>query len=353
MIYIGTDQGIYRWFHGAPWPIFHSLQEQSVIGIAGAAGGVLAALDTDGNVWESMTNGMEWRRLSRPSGAGRPTALGLANGAAPALLLATAGPLGLFRRPVGTAEPMEKAAPPPLAAARRVISYALGTHQGGTATRTRASGRKRPVAVWSPVATPSVELAGSLNGARLLLTGEGQQPWLAAVVGSGLWSGAGTDVTWTRCAGLPDEVYAVRRAGETLVAGTSQGVWISADGGKSWAAKSDGLGDHQTVTAVDLKPGDPRVLLAGASVAGVNGAVTRTALFESKDGGAAWKHVTRGFPVDLETDRIVDIRHDPANTDFALVALASGELWKTFTDGFWWEPLARQIHRARVLHVTS
>ena len=24
MIYIGTDEGIYRWYPGTPWPIFHA-----------------------------------------------------------------------------------------------------------------------------------------------------------------------------------------------------------------------------------------------------------------------------------------------------------------------------------------
>ena len=32
MILIGTEDGIYRWFEGASWPVFHSLQGRRVVG---------------------------------------------------------------------------------------------------------------------------------------------------------------------------------------------------------------------------------------------------------------------------------------------------------------------------------
>ena len=34
MILIGTDEGIYRWFEGAGWPVFHSLQDRAILGLA-------------------------------------------------------------------------------------------------------------------------------------------------------------------------------------------------------------------------------------------------------------------------------------------------------------------------------
>jgi photosystem II stability/assembly factor-like uncharacterized protein len=124
---------------------------------------------------------------------------------------------------------------------------------------------------------------------------------------------------------------------------------MSNDAGRSWSNRSTGLDSNHRVSAIEIKPGHENVLLAGASVTGaVNGAPSG-ALFESKDGGQSWKHVTRGFPPDLESVPIVDIRYDPADTDFAVVALAAGEMWRTATDGLWWEPLARQYGRARVL----
>jgi hypothetical protein len=75
MILIGTDEGIYRWYEGISWPIFHSLQGRSVVGLAAPGGGVLAAVDGGGRVLESVDNGMQWRTIPLPEGAGRPSSL--------------------------------------------------------------------------------------------------------------------------------------------------------------------------------------------------------------------------------------------------------------------------------------
>ena len=45
MILIGTDEGIYRWFEGCGWPIFHSLQDRAIVGLASPGAGLLAAID--------------------------------------------------------------------------------------------------------------------------------------------------------------------------------------------------------------------------------------------------------------------------------------------------------------------
>ncbi len=42
MMLIGTDDGIYRWFEGAPWPVFHALQGKSIANLALAQGGGVA-----------------------------------------------------------------------------------------------------------------------------------------------------------------------------------------------------------------------------------------------------------------------------------------------------------------------
>ena len=70
MILIGTDEGIYRWFEGCGWPIFHSLQGRSVVALAAPGLGVLAAVDRSGEVFESADNGLTWRELPLPSGGG-------------------------------------------------------------------------------------------------------------------------------------------------------------------------------------------------------------------------------------------------------------------------------------------
>src|SRR5439155_13824654 len=122
MIYIGTDDGIYRWFAGGKWPIFHSLQGRAVVDLASPGGGVLVAVDNTGRVSETVDNGQSWRGVAPPRGAGRPTAIALAG--APAELVLATRPMGLFRRIVGV-EPLDRA-PSALAMADQQVGALFG-----------------------------------------------------------------------------------------------------------------------------------------------------------------------------------------------------------------------------------
>jgi photosystem II stability/assembly factor-like uncharacterized protein len=359
MIYIGTDEGIYRWFSGANWPIFHGLQDRGIVGLASSGRGVLAALDGSGRVLESTNNGLDWAEVPAPEGIARATYLAAVGGPAE-LILATSRPLAFYRRPVGLVEPVAGSRGP-LDFARRLVPGWLGgvRDAGGTATATVAPGT-RDLHGWVPLGAPAVpsEASGVATEARAVVS-DGRRLF-AAITGAGLWRSEDAGQSWARCEGVPGEVYAIRAPGtpEGLVAaGTGQGVYLSTDGGRTWADSSVGLEGARVVRALEIKPGDPKTLLAGAApgVPGEGGPVacrgglTRFALYESKDGGKTWKHTPRGFPEVLEYDQIADIRYDPADPDCAVVALASGEMWNTRTDGAWWEPLARQIKTARVL----
>lgn len=359
MLYIGTDDGLYRWFHGTPWPIFHSLQGRSIVGLASPGGGVLVALDGSGRIWESVSNGLDWRSIPLPEGAGRPTCLALLDDAE--VVVATARPLGLHRRPIG--QPTDLDAPSPLAHARRIEDFMIGRARslasrvrgasGRVATLDRPSGR---LSGWTPMALPSAESGAIAPSIRLLTSGPGGL--FAAVAGAGLWTSPDLGASWARLPGLPDEVHAVRFAATLILAGTADGLWTSGDGGQTWADSGAGLEKARQVRAVEVKPGDPKTLLVGAAPKGAGeGPVAdrrglQFALYESKDAGKTWKHVTRGFPEVLESDSIVDIRYLPEAPDHAAIALNSGEMWNTSVDGAWWEPLARQIRSARVLCVT-
>ncbi len=364
MLYIGADDGIYRWFQGTPWPIFHSLQGRSIVGLASPGAGVLVALDGSGKLLESRNNGIEWRTIPLPEGSGRPTTVAILG--AGEVIVATARPLGLFRRPIGL--PTEVDTPSALARARKLEELVIGRakslaarvarRDGGTATLERPATSGRMFG-WTPLAVPSADLGAVPPTVRLLST-DGSNLY-ASIPGSGLWSSGDLGATWTKVEGLPTEVYAVRfaPAAKTIVAGTSDGVKISADGGQTWEDRSIGLEKARGVRAVEMKPGDPKVLLAGAAPAGAGeGPVADRrglgfALYESKDAGKTWKHVTRGFPETLESDSIADIRYLPEDPNSAAIALASGEMWNTRIDGAWWEPLARQIEAARVLCATG
>ena len=107
--------------------------------------------------------------------------------------------------------------------------------------------------------------------------------------------------------------------------------------------------------AIEVKPGAPDTLLAGAAPAprSDSGAAPPDglgfSLYESTNGGKTWAHAKHGYPETLLYDTITDIRYDPAAPDNVIVALGSGELWVTRNGGAYWTPLARQIRAARVL----
>ncbi|HEV3121773.1 MAG TPA: hypothetical protein VGY53_07715, partial [Isosphaeraceae bacterium] len=96
MIYIGTDDGVYRWMEKAAWPAFHSLQGRGVLGLAAPGRGLLAAFDDTGRVWESCSNGLEWVEVPLPSGAERPVAI--ASGSAPGTVVLATRPMGVYMR---------------------------------------------------------------------------------------------------------------------------------------------------------------------------------------------------------------------------------------------------------------
>ena len=349
MIYIGTDNGIYRWLSGVSWPVFHSLQDHRVVGLAAGSAGTMVALDGEGRVWETTSSGLSWRELARPSETARPTAIGLFAAKRPTMLLACAGPLELHARRVGVVLPEE--VPEPLST--RALKRILPRRKTAEATATLERPKRAVAGGWKSLAVPDASLAGRLNGMHVLAVSDDQSPWFVSITGDGLWRSEDAGANWSRCAGLASNVLAVRAAGDLVLAGTDEGVWISTDAGKTWAEQSTGLGDARHVTAVEIRPGNTKQVLAGAGVASDGASIVRNALYESKDGGASWKQVSRGFPTDLESDTIIDIRHDPSAPELAIAALASGELWKTYTDGFWWEPLARQIQNARSLCVAG
>jgi hypothetical protein len=358
MMLIGTDDGIYRWFEGAPWPVFHALQGKSIAKLASPGGGVIVAADDAGRIWETTNNGIDWRDVPRPAEAKRVSAVAIVG--APAYILMGSKPLGVYRRPIGAA-----VGPPPprLSEMPSVLWKRARSLRGAGGVATETAPTETDLAGWTALKAPEVPAAGGgvSPAIRLLAIGQGESSaWFAAVTGAGLWRSADVGASWSACSGLPNDVYAVRTGPKgMIVAGTSDGCWVSVDDGQSWTDKSVGLEKVRQIRALDVKPGNPNIMLAGAAPAGSGEgpvaarAGTRFALYETKDGAKTWTHVTRGFPEAFESDQITDIRYNPTDPNYAVVTLASGEMWYTGTDGLWWEPLARQIRAARVLCATA
>lgn len=354
MILVGTDDGIYRWYEGAPWLTFHSLQGRPIVSLASVGGGVIAAVDASGRLLETEDNGLSWRDVPLPPGAGRASALAVA-GTPAAIALATR-PLGLFLRPIGARAPRQREGR--LAA---LVQRGRGLVGGGG---TAVAPAPRSVSLgWMTLGMPQLPDTPMAPVIRELRKSEGEDgTWYACVVGAGLWRSPDGGQSWSRCEGLPAEVHALRpipRQPGGLVAATSEGCRISANGGQTWTDASAGLENHRHLRVVEVRPDDPRHLLAGAAsnAPGEGVAAPREglgfALFESRDGGKSWASVARNFPVRLPYDTIDDIRWDPAAPGFAIIALASGECWRTRSEGAWWEPIARQTRAARVLCVAD
>ena len=100
MILIGTDGGMYRWFEGTPWPIFHSLQGMKIVAAASRPGGLLVAAAESGAFLESRDNGLNWTNVPPPAWNGGASAMLLLGVNKPIAVLATKS-AGLFRRYIG------------------------------------------------------------------------------------------------------------------------------------------------------------------------------------------------------------------------------------------------------------
>jgi hypothetical protein len=354
MILIGTDEGIYRWFDGCGWPIFHGLQDRAIVALDAPGGGLLAVVDRNGEVLESVNNGQDWRTIPLPDGAGKPSAVAVWG--SPGALVVATRPLGLITRPVGAPVPRPEEASS--VRARPGLGRAVSTLLKNLTAREDA---RRAGVDWSPLRVPDLQGIAQVPdpSIRALIPGtDASGAWLASIPGAGLWRSVDSGTTWTQCPGLPPVVNTLRtspRRPETLYAATSQGFWISSDEGKTWEERSVGLENARYLSAVDVKPNQPDVLMAGAAPRepGVTGIAHDDglgfALYESTNGGKSWSIVRRGIPDSFAHDAITDVRFDPAAPESLVVALASGELWVSRNAGAYFGPLARQIRAARVL----
>jgi hypothetical protein len=365
MILIGTDEGIYRWFDGCGWPIFHSLQDRAIVSLASPGAGVIAALDREGNVLESDNNGQDWQVVPPPQGAGPPVPTMLALWGEPETIVLATKPLGFYRRVIG--------APLPGGTGGTRAGDWLGrarTMAGGATAllapqRRAAAAGSAPGPVWWVLGTPTAAPASAGSGGlvRALAEGGGNPaPWFAAIAGAGLWRSPDEGTTWQQCPGLPTEVLAIRTVPQkpgTVIVATAEGCRYSTDNGQTWEDRSSGLEHARYIASIEVKPDHPDTLLAGAAPRSPDAAGAapaeglRFALYESTNGGKSWAQVKRGFPEDIRHDVVTDIRYDPAAPDNVVVALSSGELWLSRFDRAYWCPLARQTKAARVLCATG
>ena len=100
MIYLGTESGLYRWSQGAPWPVYHSLQDRRIRAVLAGGEGRLTVIDDGGRILETSTNGESWTPIDLPVGVSTSTAYAL--GGTPLTMLLASPAMGLYYRIHGT-----------------------------------------------------------------------------------------------------------------------------------------------------------------------------------------------------------------------------------------------------------
>jgi len=154
--------------------------------------------------------------------------------------------------------------------------------------------------------------------------------WDLRTTGGGLFETRDAGQSWIQVK-LPKENVAVRgmaisRKNPTyMIAGTGRGIYVSADGGKSWQPKGAGNESFLQTESVAVDPEDPRFLFAGTWHLG----------FRSSDFGKTWIQNDKGMIFDSDVFSIVIDPRNPKN----IFASACTGLYRSVDHGVSWSRL--------------
>lgn len=158
--------------------------------------------------------------------------------------------------------------------------------------------------------------------ADIVIHPEDENTWYVAIGSGGIWKTENSGTTWAAifeeqgtysmgCLALdpsnPEVIWA--GTGENVGGrhvGYGDGIYRSADGGKSW--KNKGLKNSEHLSKIIIHPNDPNTLWVAAqgplwSKGGERG------VFKTTDGGASWKQVLGDQEWTGATDLVIDPRH--------------------------------------------
>src|SRR5215216_5464837 len=144
----------------------------------------------------------------------------------------------------------------------------------------------------------------------------------------------------------PDVVY-VGAQGHAYGPNEERGVFMTTDGGKTWA-KTLYLGPEHGVADMDIDPSNPNVVYAvmwkfrrtpWTHTSGDE----RGGLFRSIDGGRTWQKLEGGLPKTV--GRIgVAVAHSNPNVVYAITEAKEGTLWRSDDRGETWRNVSKQTN---------
>jgi|GEM_PF-3828151 len=149
---------------------------------------------------------------------------------------------------------------------------------------TRPSGQPCSIGSWQYFPTAAIS--------QVVFDPDDPQRRYAATLGQGVFVSTNGGTSWASVSadldGLAIADLALSPHGQVLLAAsTRDGVFRSTDGGVSWASSSAGLaGEALTVNRLQFDPADAQVVLAA----------THGGLYRSNDGGTSWTRIDGGLP---------------------------------------------------------
>ena len=149
---------------------------------------------------------------------------------------------------------------------------------------TRPAGQPCSIGSWQYFPTAAIS--------QVVFDPDDPQRRYAATLGQGVFVSTNGGTSWASVSadldGLAIADLALSPHGQVLLAAsTRDGVFRSTDGGVSWASSSAGLaGEALTVNRLQFDPADAQVVLAA----------THGGLYRSNDGGTSWTRIDGGLP---------------------------------------------------------
>jgi photosystem II stability/assembly factor-like uncharacterized protein len=181
--------------------------------------------------------------------------------------------------------------------------------------------------------------------------------------GDGVYRSLDGGKTWVNC-GLRDtkhigrvvidprdpNIAYVAATGHLWGPSKERGVFKTSDGGKTWANVLF-VNEDTGATDIAIDPQSPLTLYAAMyqrrrTPFGFNGGGPSSALYKTIDGGATWRKLTNGLPIESPVGRIgIDIYRANPSIVYAVVENAKGGTFRSEDRGETWKKMSDTNHR--------